>query len=196
MVLAVAPLSVFSVTVGSNNGLSCEPRYMLPLAVPLATALVLVLSATIVWRLSAVAFTVACVFASFVTATHYAGPSQPVTTRSQVAVPEVEPVVRQLQERHVDAVIADYWLQRPVLYYSGLHIKAAEYGGAIGFEDLQAEGQSAADPSWLFLKHDPDVEKFERIAATKGISYQREDVGDAILFTHLTAPLRPSDLGY
>ena len=53
LVLLVAPLSVLAVTLRWFNGLSCEPRYMMPLAVPLAMAAALVLRQSPPWRWSA-----------------------------------------------------------------------------------------------------------------------------------------------
>ena len=68
IILLIGPLAVIAVTVKWFNALSCEPRYLMPLAVPLVAAVVLLLGAGWLLRAGAAAFLVALLAVSVITA--------------------------------------------------------------------------------------------------------------------------------
>jgi 4-amino-4-deoxy-L-arabinose transferase-like glycosyltransferase len=192
MVLAVAPVAVAAVIVSKFNGEPCEPRYLLPLAIPLALAATQILMVRSRWRLLAVGLSAAyLVMAAFSAYGPTVDSLAPTTTGASIP-PDRTQIVTQLEARHVTVLYADYWVARPILYLSGGRISAAVYNGPIGFPSVQATANSARDPAWLFVDGDPNIGIFETLMRTRGVTATEVSVGGYEIFDHLSAPLRSS----
>jgi hypothetical protein len=195
MVLAVAPFALAAVLVGQFNGVPCEPRYLLPLAIPLAFAACLVLlAARSRWRLVAAGLGAAYLAMASLTAYAPTVNSESTTTTLAPIPMDRTQIVTALTARHVTALFADYWVARPILYLSGGSITAAVYNGPIAFPYVQAAAESASDPSWLFVDGDPTVGTFEALMRSRGVTATLVGVAGYELFEDLSSPLRPSDL--
>lgn len=196
MVLAVAPLALLSVVVGQFNGSPCQPRYLLPLAIPLAFGAALVLMAAARPRWWMLAALIAAAYLVMASITGY-GPTVNSNSRTKTGarIPtDPTQIVAALEADHVDVVFADYWVARPILYLSGERIDAAVYNGPIGFPSVQAEAEAAARPAWLFADGDSTIGVFEALMRSRGITATEISVDGYELFARLSSPLRPSDL--
>ena len=198
-ILLIGPLAVIAVTVKWFNALSCEPRYLIPLAVPLVTAFVLLLGAGWLWRGAAGALLLALLAISVMTAQR-----QSSLIHDLVIVPGA-PSVRvdwpalatRLESERPEAVWANYWLARPIEYVSGDRIVVGEYGGYVAFPDIQSAALAAPHPSWLFMPGSSDIPIFEAACAQRGITYRRVEVTDGlILYADLSQRLEPADVGF
>ena len=199
IILLVGPLAVIAVTVKWFNALSCEPRYLIPLAVPLVTAFVLLLGAGWIWRGAAGALLLALIAISVMTAQR-----QAALIHDLVIVPGA-PSVRvdwpalatRLESEGPEAVWANYWLARPIEYVSGDRIVVGEYGGYVAFPDIQSAALATPHPSWLFMPGSADIPIFEAACAKRGITYRRVEVTDGlILYADLSQRLEPADVGF
>jgi hypothetical protein len=178
--------------VSKFNGEPCEPRYLLPLAIPLALAATQILMVRSRWRLLAVGLSAAyLVMAAFSAYGPTVDSLAPTTTGASIP-PDRTQIVTQLEARHVTVLYADYWVARPILYLSGGRISAAVYNGPIGFPSVQATANSARDPAWLFVDGDPNIGIFETLMRTRGVTATEVSVGGYEIFDHLSAPLRSS----
>ncbi|MFN2452047.1 MAG: glycosyltransferase family 39 protein [Candidatus Dormibacteria bacterium] len=191
LVLLIAPLSLASVTLSGFNGVSCEPRYLLPLALPLVVATAAVLGR---WRVPGTALLAAWLVVEAVTVarTPQVGAGTSTGAPVPVDVGRLSPV---LEGRHLGAIYADYWLERPLLYASGERLLMGEYNGFVGFPGIQAAANRDPRPSWLFVAHDPVIPRFETACADRGVRYDRTTIGGLVLYSGLSSPLRPADLG-
>jgi len=189
MVLAVAPLALIAVTARWFNALSCEPRYLLPFALPLVVAVALVVQA-IPKPLTAAA-AVALLAANGMTVA-FDRADGAWTVDPQV---NVDAAVPALEAHHPQALWATFWLARPVQYLDGDRIPVGDYGGYVGFPESQAGARAAPHPSWLFDQRDPEIQAFEAACAQRGIQYERALLpGGLILYANLSRALVPEDL--
>ncbi|MGO8685720.1 MAG: hypothetical protein ACLQT7_00850 [Candidatus Dormibacteria bacterium] len=195
MVLAVAPVALAAVLVGRFNGVPCEPRYLLPLGIPLAFAATQVLlAARSQWRLLATGLCAAyLVMASFTTAGPTVNSGSTTTTLAPIPMDRNQ-IVAALEARHVTVLFADYWVARPILYLSGGSITAAVYNGPIAFPSVQAAAESSPDPPWLFVDGDPTIGTFEALMRNRRVTATEIGVAGYELFEDFSAPLRPGDL--
>jgi hypothetical protein len=199
IILLIGPLAVIAVTVKWFNALSCEPRYLMPLAVPLVAAVVLLLGAGWLPRAGAAALLVALLAVSVMTAQR-----QAALIHDLLIVPgapsvrvDLPALATRLENERPEAVWANYWLARPIEYVSGDRIVVGEYGGYVGFPDMQSRALSAAHPSWLFMPGSADIPVFEAACAKRGITYRRIEVTDGlILYADLSQRLEPADAGF
>lgn len=190
MVLAVAPLALLAVTVRWFNGLSCEPRYLLPFALPLILA-----AAIVIRRMPKPVTTVAvlAVLISNALTVAYDRADGAWTVDPRVNFDAALPA---LQAAHPQAVWATYWLARPVQYLAGDRFPVGDYAGYIGFPDSQTAARAAPHPSWLFNQWDPEIQAFETECAQRAIRYDRAPLpGGLVLYANLSKPLVPEDLG-
>ncbi len=194
MVLAIAPVAVVAVIAGRFNGVPCEPRYLIPLAIPLALAATLVLMVRSSWRWLAAGIGVAYLVMASFTAYGPTVDAQPFTSTGAPIPLDRTQIVSALEARHVTALFADYWVGRPILYLSGGHIDAAVYNGPTAFPSVQAAATSSADPAWLFVVGDPTAVTFQALMRSRGVTATETSVAGYELFTGFSAPLRPADL--
>jgi 4-amino-4-deoxy-L-arabinose transferase-like glycosyltransferase len=194
MVLAIAPVAVVAVIAGRFNDVPCEPRYLLPLALPLALAATLVLMVRSRWRLLATAIGIAYLVMAGFTAYGPTVDSLPYTTTGAPIPLDRTQIVSALEARHVTVLFADYWVGRPILYLSGGQIDAAVYNGPIAFPSVQAAATSARDPAWLFVDGDPTTGTFEAMMRSRGVTATETPLDGYELFTGFSSPLHPSDL--
>ena len=194
MVLAIAPVAVVAVVAGRFNEVPCEPRYLLPLAIPLALAATLVLMVRSRWRLLAAAIGVAYLVMAGFTALQPTVDSLPYTTTGAAIPPDRTPIITALEARHVTILFGDYWVARPILYLSGGQIDAAVYNGPIGFPSVQAAAEASRDPAWLFVDGDPNIGIFQALMRATGVTSSEVSVDGYELFEGSSAPLVPADL--
>lgn len=196
--LLIAPLAVVVVTVHWFNSLSCEPRYLMPLAVPLVLAVTLLVVATGPIRAAGLLALAGCLVVSVVTV------KTTVELRHNLVVVPGAPQVKldlavaagALEREHPDAIWAQYWLARPIQYYTGDRFVVGEYGGYVGFPDIQAAALAAAHPSWLFVDGDPEISAFEVECVRRGITYRRgSPIEGLVYFDHMSGRLTPDALG-
>ena len=194
MLLAIAPVAVVAVVAGRFNDVPCEPRYLIPLAIPLALAATLVLMVRSRWRLVAAGLGIAyLVMASFTAC----GPTVDATpyTTTGVSIPlNRAQIVTDLEARHVTVLFGDYWVARPILYLSRGRIDAAVYNGPIGFPSVQAAAEASPDPAWLFVDGDPNIGVFQGLMRATGVTASEVSVDGYELFSGLSSPLVPADL--
>jgi hypothetical protein len=198
VVLLIAPLALIAVTARWFNSLSCEPRYLMPLAIPLVVALALLIRASLPFRLAGVLILAGClVMSAFTVQT-----SAPLF-RDLVVVPgapqahiDLAAAARALEAESPQAIWAQYWLARPIEYLSGDRLLVGEYGGYVGFPDTQRAALSASHPGWLFVDGDPEIAAFKQLCTQRGISYREtHPAAGLVFFAELSQPLTPSDLG-
>jgi hypothetical protein len=195
LVLAIGPLAILAVTVHWFNVLSCQPRYLMPLAVPLALAAALVLTQPLPWRAVAAVAAAACVVVSTITAVRSAEVSSDLVTVHHIRIDMVAGS-RAIVTRHPEAVWAEYSLARPIQFYGGDGLIVGEYGGYVGFPGTQTAAYRAGHPSWLFVAGSPTAGVLEAECAKRGITYARsEPVPGLVLYSNLSARLTPDDLG-
>lgn len=196
MVLAAAPAALLSVTIGRFNATPCEPRYLLPLAVPLALAGALVLmNAGRLWTGPAV---IAAASYLALAAVYLSGPTvdSHVRTASGIQVSD-DPVATAatLRRHHVRVVFADYWLARPIQFAGAGRLVVGVYAGPAGFPEEQHEANGAAHPSYLFMEGDPGIGALEAEMRARGVLAERVVFAHHVLFVNLSAPILPADLG-
>jgi len=196
LVLLVAPLSVLAVTLRWFNGLSCEPRYLMPLAVPLAMAGALVLREPSPWRWSAALVAAAWLVVAAVTTDRTVEQNRLLLIiPGQVVRVDVASAGRVLAAAPPESLWAQYWLARPLQFYSGDIFVVGEYGGYVGFRRTEQAAYAARHPSWLFVAGDPEAIAFEAKCASRGITYRRsEPAPGLVLYSDLSQPLTPDDL--
>lgn len=188
-VLAVAVPGMLAVTVGYFNALFCQPRYLMPLAVPLVLAATTVLSAAWPWRALGLALAAVWLVAAggTIRATIAPGPNVIMGPAAAAAVSASDP----------EALWADYWLARPLQFYAGDRFVVGEYGGYVGFPDTQGRALAAAHPSWLFSAGDPKLGAFRQECARRGITYRESHPAPAlVLLSDLSRALTPDDLHF
>jgi hypothetical protein len=192
LVLALAPLALLATTVGPFNALYCQPRYLMPLAVPLVFAVALTLTAALPWRLLGLALLAGWLVAAAPTALSAAGLQSGATTAPPA---DVAAAARALDADPPGALWADYQLARPVQYLAGDSFPVGEYAGYVGFPDTQRAAYAAAHPAWLFATGDPVLAAFRAECARRGITYREsEPAPGLVLFARLSARLTPDDL--
>jgi len=195
-VLLLLPLTLLSVIVGPFNGAACDPRYLMPAAVPLVV--IVALAVAVPWRgrwpfAAAAAIWIAM---TAVTAAN-AIPDRNIfpffDTRTTVDMPRA---ISALEANQPGPMWANYWLARPLQYLSNEQLPVGEYGGYVGFPSLQAVPAAADKPSWIFLQNDPDRPIFEKACASRGITYDRSFLSGLVLYDHLSARLTPDEFGW
>jgi hypothetical protein len=199
IIVLIGPLAVLAVTVRFFNALSCEPRYLFPLAVPLIAAFVLLLGAGWLFRGAAAALLLALLAVSVITAQR-----QAALIHDLLIVPgapsvrvDLPALATRLESEKPEAVWANYWLARPVEYVSGDRIVMGAYGGYVAFPEMQSEALTARHPSWLFMPGSADIPIFEAACLKRGITYRRLEVTDGlILYADLSERLEPADVGF
>ncbi len=195
-VLLLLPISLISVTVGPFNGAACEPRYLIPAAIPLVT--IVALATAVRWR-GRWPFAAAAAIWIVMTAVTVAysipdrGTFRLFDTQTAVDLPRA---ITALETDEPGPMWANYWLARPLQYLSNERLPVGEYGGYVGFPALQAVPASAARPSWVFLENDPERTTLEEACAARGITYDRSFLFGLVLYDHLSARLTPGDLGW
>lgn len=197
LVLAAGPAAVLAVTLRWFNGLSCEPRYLMPLAVPLALAAALVLRQAPPWRWLAALAGVAYLAVASITVVRTAQFEKDlIVVPGQLVRVDVPGAAQALDGDPPQALWAQYWLARPVQFYAGDRFVVGEYGGYVGFKATQRAAYAAARPSWLFVAGDPEAAAFEAECAKRGITYRRSlPVPGLVLYADLSGRLTPDDLG-
>jgi hypothetical protein len=101
-----------------------------------------------------------------------------------------------LEGLHPRAVWAQYWLARPIEFYSGDRFSVGAYGGYVGFPDVQSAVLQAPNPSWLFIDGDPEIAVFEAACQQRGITFERSSpVRGLVYVDHLSGRVSPDDLG-
>jgi hypothetical protein len=195
-VLAMAPLALFTVTVGFFNALYCEPRYLMPLAVPLVFAAGLVLSSPWALRSAYIGLLAAWLALEVSIGRNLAAPRTDLPVTSQMAArPDIAAAAEQVAATRPEAVWAQYWLARPVQFYAGDRFVMGEYGGYVGFPEMQTRALRTEHPSWLFAESDPQVASFRAECLRRGISYRESRPGPGlVLFSGLSQPLTPADM--
>ena len=199
IILLIGPLAVIAVTLKWFNALSCEPRYLFPLAVPLVTAFVLLLGAGWLLRGAAGALLIALLAVSVITAQR-----QAALIHDLLIVPgapsvrvDLPALATRLENERPEAVWANYWLARPIEYVSGDRIVMGAYGGYVAFPEIQSQALAAPRPSWLFMPGSADIPVFEAACAKRGITYRRLEVTNGlILYADLSQRLEPADVGF
>lgn len=194
MLLAIAPVAVVAVVAGRFNDVPCEPRYLLPLAIPLALAATLVLMVRSRWRLVAVGLGIAYLIIAAFTAYGPTVDALPYTTTGAPIPLNRAQIVTDLEVRHVTVLFGDYWVARPILYLSGGRIDAAVYNGPIAFPSVQAAAEASRDPAWLFVNGDPNIGIFQALMRATGVTSREVSVDGYELFEGFSAPLVPADL--
>ncbi|MBJ7614595.1 MAG: glycosyltransferase family 39 protein [Candidatus Dormibacteraeota bacterium] len=195
-VLAMGPLTLLAVSTGFFPAVRCEPRYVMPLAVPLAFAVGLVLMARVPWRAIGVAMIAGWLAVEVVVAHDVGGPPADPSTAAQAATRvDLAAATVQVEAAHPQAVWAEIWLARPVQFYSGDRLVVGEYGGYVGFPATQRRAMQAEHPSWLFMDSDRQVAAFTAECARRRITYSvSRPAPGLVLFSRLSQPLTPSDL--
>ena len=196
--LLIAPLAVVVVTVHWFNGLSCEPRYLMPLAVPLVLALTLLVIAAPPYRAAGLVLLASCLVMSAFTLT-----TTVATYENLVVVPgapqtkvDLAAAAAALDRQPPDAIWAQYWLARPIQFYGADRFPVGAYGGYVGFPDVQTEVLKSPHPSWLFIEDDPEIAVFEHVCSQRAFTYQRSSpVRGLVYFDHLSGRVSPDDLG-
>lgn len=192
VVLAVAPLSLLATTLGPFNALYCQPRYLMPLAVPLVFALALALTAPLPLRLLGFALAAVWLAGAAPTALGAAG-TLPGGGGAQTV--DLAAAARQLRAERPEAVWADYGLARSIQFLTADSFPVGEYGGYVGYPDTQRAALAARHPSWLFSSGDPEVAAFRSECSRRGITYlESQPAPGLLLFASLSAPLTPNDL--
>ena len=199
IILMIGPLAVIAVTLKWFNALSCEPRYLFPLAVPLVTAFVLLLGAGWLLRGAAGALLIALLAVSVITAQR-----QAALIHDLLIVPgapsvrvDLPALATRLENERPEAVWANYWLARPIEYVSDDRIVMGAYGGYVAFPEIQSQALAAPHPSWLFMPGSADIPVFEAACAKRGITYRRLEVTNGlILYADLSQRLEPADVGF
>ena len=194
MVLAIAPVAVVAVVAGRFNGVPCEPRYLLPLAIPLALAATLVLMVRSRWRLVAAGLGIAYLVMAAFTAYGPTVDAVPNTTTGALIPLNRTQIVTALEARHVTVLFGDYWVARPILYLSGGRIDAAVYNGPIAFPSVQASAEASRDPAWLFVDGDLNIGILQGLMRATGVTATEISVDGYELFEGLSSPLAPADL--
>lgn len=220
MVLAIAPVALIAVTVKWFNALSCEPRYMLPFAVPLVVAVAVVVLAVLrahpppspspasgratakrppspsatgggIRRALVAAVAAGILAINGLTATRDRADGAWQFDRTV----NLDAAMPALEARHPQAIWATFWLARSVQYLDGDRMPVGDYGGYVGFPDSQATARAATHPSWLFAASDPEILAFEATCAQRGIQYERAVLpGGLILYANLSQAVVPEDL--
>jgi hypothetical protein len=195
-VIAMAPLALLTVTVGLFNALHCEPRYLMPLAIPLAFGLGLVLTSPLPWRAAGLALAASWLLAEVAITRDLVVPSQELLTNSPAAArPDIVAVAARVEATHPQAVWAQFGLARPLHFYMDDRVVVGVYNGYIGFPDTQVRALHAEHPSWLFAEADPEAAVFRAECARRGISYRESRPGSGlVLYSGLSEPLTPTDL--
>jgi 4-amino-4-deoxy-L-arabinose transferase-like glycosyltransferase len=196
-VLILGTLAVLAVTAPLFNSTSCEPRYLMPLAVPLVVAMALAIARSGRKRSIWIGGLVAWVGLSGVTAVRSAAELHDVVSvQSANQRADIETAATALQAAHPPAVWSYWSLARALQFASGDRLAAGAYGGYVSFTDVQTTALTADRPWWIFLSQDPGVGKFEAYCARHGISYTRTiPATGLVLYANPTARIRPSDLG-
>jgi 4-amino-4-deoxy-L-arabinose transferase-like glycosyltransferase len=194
VVFAVLPVTIVFLVVSRLNFDACEPRYVMPLAVPLVIGVVAALTVRWPWRSISIAIAGGWFI---VTAIAASGPlvEMQTTTATGAAIPaDLHTALLIINREQPAALWAQYWLSRPLSYYSGDALAIGVYGGYVGFVGRQQRVQTAANPSWVFVSGDSEVLDFERACARQGIKFVRFAGGGLVLYTHLTGTVEPSDV--
>jgi 4-amino-4-deoxy-L-arabinose transferase-like glycosyltransferase len=195
-VLLVLPLSLLSVTVGPFNGASCEPRYLMPAAIPMVA--IVALATVTRWRARslAIAGTAAWIGMTAVTASSALADVGVFPFFDYPTRVDFTRAIAGLEQERSGPMWANYWLARPLQYLSAERLPVGEYGGYAGFPSLQAVPRTAPRPSWVFVQTDPERLTFESACAARGITYDRVSLNGLILYDHLTGRITPEDLGW
>jgi 4-amino-4-deoxy-L-arabinose transferase-like glycosyltransferase len=196
MTLAVGPAALLAVTVGRFNSTPCEPRYLLPLALPLALGATLsLMHGGRLWRRAAQATGAAYMVLAIA---YLSGPtvdSLSVTGTGVAIQDDPQATAAFLREQKLEAVFADYWLARPIQFAGGGSVLVGVYAGPVGFPEDQRRAELQPHPSYLFMRGDPMIETLEQQMKGHGIQAERVVFGNHVLYRNLSAPLRPEELG-
>jgi hypothetical protein len=196
MTLAVGPVALLAVTFGRFNSTPCEPRYLLPLAVPLALGAALgLMHGGRLWRRAAQGTGAAYLVLAVA---YLSGPtvdSLSVTGTGVAIQDDPSATAAFLREQKVEAVFADYWLARPIQYAGGGRLLVGVYAGPVGFPEDQRQAERRAHPSYLFMRGDPMIDTLELQMKARGIQAERILFGNHVLYKNLSAPIRPEELG-
>jgi hypothetical protein len=195
-VLAMGPLTLLAVTTGFFLAVRCEPRYLMPLAVPLAFAAGLVPLARVPWRAISMVAITGWLAVELAIVRDVGVPSAHPSNDAQAAMRvDLAAAAVRIEAEHPQALWAQIWLARPVQFYAGDRLVVGEYSGYVGFPDTQRRALQAEHPSWLFTDSDRQVAAFRAECALRNISYRESRPGRGlVLFSELSQPLTPSDL--
>jgi hypothetical protein len=168
----------------------------MPLAVPLVFAAGLVLSSPWALRSVYIGLLAAWLALEVSIGRNLAAPRTDLPVTSQMAArPDIAAAAEQVAATRPEAVWAQYWLARPVQFYAGDRFVMGEYGGYVGFPEMQTRALRTEHPSWLFAESDPQVASFRAECLRRGISYRESRPGPGlVLFSGLSQPLTPADM--
>jgi 4-amino-4-deoxy-L-arabinose transferase-like glycosyltransferase len=191
--LALVPASLLYLVLSRLDSIPCEPRYLMPLGVPLVIAVVTVLATPWRLRLPAVGASAAWLVVSGVAAAGMLTDMLDYVPGAQVPF-DLRPGLAMLRKAHPQAIWAQYWLSRPLSYLSGDTLPIGEYGGYVGFVERQQQVETALDVSWVFVRGQADIVDFEKSCRDRGITFTKVRGGGLVLYTHLSGTLEPPDV--
>jgi 4-amino-4-deoxy-L-arabinose transferase-like glycosyltransferase len=194
LVYLALPATLIFLVVSRLNYDPCQPRYVTPLAVPLVIAVVTILAARWPWRSIGLPIAAAWLVISGLAA---AGPlvdMQPTTPTGAAVPSDLGAGLAMINRENPSAVWAQYWLSRPLSYYSGDMLVIGDYGGYVGFVQRQQHVETAATPSWAFVAGDAETAVFERVCANRNVTFNKVEGGGLVLYTHLSATVEPQDV--
>jgi 4-amino-4-deoxy-L-arabinose transferase-like glycosyltransferase len=194
LVLLILPATFAFLVFSRINYDPCAPRYVMPMTVPLVVGVVTLLTVRWPWR--AVSIFVASIWL-VVSAIAASGPlveMQSTTFTGSVIPSDLGPGLAMINREHPGALWADYWLSRPLSYYSGDTLDIAEYGGYVAFAERQQRVQTAARPSWVFVAGDPEISDFERFCARHAVSFMKVQEGGLVLYDRVSTTIAPADV--
>lgn len=196
LAFAVAPVALLAVTLRWFNALACNPRYLMPFAIPLVLAVALLLDSKPPLRsITAAAAGLWLVVSGLTLNETLAGERGLLFVSYRAVQLDTPAAAGAVAASHPEAIWADYWLARPIQYYGGDSFSVGEYGGYVGFRTTQQKAFLAQHPSWLFASGDPVEQRFVAECRSRGISYTRsEPAPNLVLYSDLSAPLTPDDL--
>ena len=194
VVLVVVPATLVFLVLSRINYDPCEPRYLTPLAVPLVIGVAAALAARWPWRAAAVAVSAVWLVVSGIAARGPLVDMQPTTASGATVPRDLSDGLAVIQRANPSALWAQYWLSRPLSFFSGDTLAIGDYGGYVGFVNRQQRVQSALAPSWVFVADDTEAGVFERACAARRITFTRIAGGGLVLYTHLSATIEPGDV--
>src|SRR5256886_14870823 len=175
IILMIGPLAVIAVTLKWFIVVACEPRYLFPMAVPLVTAVVLLLGAGWLLRGAVGALLIALLAVSVITAQR-----QAALIHDLLIVPgapsvrvDLPALATRLENERPEAVWANYWLARPIEYVSGDRIVMGAYGGYVAFPEIQSPAPAAPHPRLLLIPGSAGIPVFAAACAQRRITHRR-----------------------
>ncbi|TMB90909.1 MAG: hypothetical protein E6J45_07810 [Chloroflexi bacterium] len=191
--LVLVPATLIYLAVSRLDSIPCEPRYLMPLAVPLVIAVATVLLVRWSGRWISLVATAAWLTINVIAAAGSLPDMSDYAVGSRVPF-DLGPGISMIRAQHPTAVWAQFWLSHPLAYFSGDTLPIGEYGGYVGFPQRQMAVETALHPSWVFVEGQAGMAELERVCHERGITYSKITGGGLVLYTHLTGTVEPSDV--